>query len=280
MNVLVVGAGKVGRALALRLREAGASVSVVRARSVARRKGFGADLLIVAAADPWVARVARTIVDRLEAAPRALRPAAVVHVAGGLGLEALDAFRSVSIPVGQMHPLLSFAGAPPALDGATMRVDGDPGAIRAAREVARLLGMVARRFERLPPAAYHAAAALVANGAVGLVGAAASALALHGVPRDVAARMFGRLLASVAENVSGLGLPAALTGPVRRGDAAAIERHLAHLDGSVKLYRAVVTAQLGMARELGEATESALDRIEELVRANPKKDPRRRKRPG
>ena len=41
--------------------------------------------------------------------------------------------------------------------------------------------------------------------------------------------MLGPLLRSVADNVETLGFPDALTGPVRRGDAAGVEKHLATL---------------------------------------------------
>jgi predicted short-subunit dehydrogenase-like oxidoreductase (DUF2520 family) len=293
VKVLIVGAGKVGRALHGALRARGEDATLVHARRVEGRLGFGVDLLVLAAADPFLAKVARDIVERLEDAPRAKRPGAAVHCAGGLGVEPLEAFRSVDIPAGQMHPLLSFAGpaphssrggpgAPP-LDftGATMRVEGDPKAVEAARRVAVLLGMTPRRFEALPPPAYHAAAALVANGAVGLVSAASATLASHGVPPGVSADMLSKLLASVAENIARVGLPEALTGPVRRGDAPTIERHLTYLGEHADLYRAVVAAQLGMARELTQRTggpsEPALERILQLVSAPPKKDPRPRR---
>ena len=62
---------------------------------------------------------------------------------------------------------------------------------------------------------------------------------------------------------------AALTGPVRRGDAAAIERHLAilraRLPGAVPLFLASVEAQLPLARALLDAPAGELDAIESLV---------------
>lgn len=285
-RVIVVGAGKVGRALASALRAREVEVVLLRGRGPLRRRDFAADLVVIAVADPFVPEVARAIVDRIGrgvSRPDGARrlPRAVVHVAGALDVEALGAFRSVSVPVGQMHPLLSFAGAEGgvaafSLVGSTVRVSGDPTAVRAARRVSRVLGMVPRHLDRVPAAAYHASAALVANGAVALAASAADLLARHGVARDDAAAMFGPLLASVAANVSALGLPGALTGPVRRGDAATIERHLAVVGPSRELYLALAAVQLDLAAQLDDASAADLGRVRRVLRASQNRSKRGR----
>ena len=82
--------------------------------------------------------------------------------------------------------------------------------------------------------------------------------------------MLGALLGSVAFNVSALGLPQALTGPVRRGDADAVRGHLAVLgaqDPEIEaLYRLLVAAQLPMARALAEAPVESFDAIAAMCR--------------
>ena len=55
------------------------------------------------------------------------------------------------------------------------------------------------------------------------------------------------LLAGTMENLAALGLPQALTGPLSRGDAGTIARHLTHLD-------AVAPDVAGLYRCLGRAT--------------------------
>jgi predicted short-subunit dehydrogenase-like oxidoreductase (DUF2520 family) len=75
----------------------------------------------------------------------------------------------------------------------------------------------------------------------------------------------------VADNVETLGFPAALTGPVRRGDAAAIEKQLRllqeRLPEAVPLFVAAVRAQLPLARALPDASPASLDAILAIVRA-------------
>ena len=163
-----------------------------------------------------------------------------------------------------MHPLVSVAARSfyPDLAGAHVLVAGDALAVRRARQVAGALGMIARRLPRLDLAAYHAAAALVANGAAALAAAGERLLVRGGTPPRLVPRMLGPLLRSVADNVAKLGLPAALTGPVRRGDAEAVRRHLESLKRSapetLPLYVAGALYQLEMARRLGDTTRARL----------------------
>jgi predicted short-subunit dehydrogenase-like oxidoreductase (DUF2520 family) len=81
--------------------------------------------------------------------------------------------------------------------------------------------------------------------------------------------MLGALLESVGRNLQEMGLPGALTGPVRRGDHAAIASHLATLADSapelLDVYRALARAQLPLARALGEAKRSDFKEIEKIL---------------
>jgi predicted short-subunit dehydrogenase-like oxidoreductase (DUF2520 family) len=197
----------------------------------------------------------------------------VVHCAGALGPEPLAPLRGVARGVAQMHPMISFASTTttPTLARGQVNVDGDPAAVRVATRVARLLGMTPRRLPRLDKVAYHAAAGLVANGAAALAAAGTELLERAGASAELASKMLGPLLRSVADNVEALGLPTALTGPVRRGDAKGVLRHLEVIENRtphlVPLYRELVRAQLPLARKLADADPSALDAIEASLRA-------------
>jgi predicted short-subunit dehydrogenase-like oxidoreductase (DUF2520 family) len=95
-------------------------------------------------------------------------------------------------------------------------------------------------------------------------------LVTAGVAADEAPRLVGPLLRTVGENVTRLGLPEALSGPVRRGDAATLRRHLRRLrqrtPDLVPLYVELARAQLGMARALGEGSSQGYDEVEALLR--------------
>jgi predicted short-subunit dehydrogenase-like oxidoreductase (DUF2520 family) len=267
-DAFVFGAGKVGRNLTAALRAAGLSVELRPAREGLPDHPIDARVVIIAVRDGDVPKVAAGLAERRLVGHVT---AAIVHCAGALGPEALAAARVGKASVAQMHPMISFASPSflPSLDRGQLHVDGDAAAVKAAAALGKRLRMTPRTIPGLDRIAYHAAAGLVANGAAALAAGGLELLERAGVDRDAASKMLGPLLRSVAENVEHLGLPRALTGPVRRGDAAAVERHLAtirqlapHLSA---LYVAAAVAQLPLARVLGEAPASSFDAVERVL---------------
>jgi predicted short-subunit dehydrogenase-like oxidoreductase (DUF2520 family) len=117
-------------------------------------------------------------------------------------------------------------------------------------------------------AAYHAAASIAANFLVTLEGAAERLAATAGVPRAALAP----LVRAAVDNWAALGARDALTGPIVRGDAGTVRKHLGTLPQELlELYvanarrtlaRAVAAGRLDAvrAKALGEALEEALVR--------------------
>ncbi len=268
LAVVILGAGKVGSALARGLVERGWPVRLCRGRTALPRKPWVADLVVIAVRDVDVAKTASALAVR-ELVPRG---AAVVHVAGALGPEVLAPLRDAAVAIGQMHPMASFASRkhPPRLVGVHVLVDGDPLAVRRASLLARALDMRPRHLPTVDRDLYHAAAGLLANGAAALASVAADLLVAAGVPRRQVPSVMGPLLGTVSRNVERLGLPRALTGPVRRGDVETVRRHLAAAGrrslGARELYAALCAAQLPMARALGDADAGRLRALAALVR--------------
>ncbi len=268
-GVLILGAGKAGRALARALRLRGVRVKVRHARSGLPRAIEGG-VVVLAVRDPDL----RPLAEAMAAVRLLPKRAVVLHVAGALGAEPLAPLRGLCAGVGQMHPMISFASTrvSPGLARGNVLVQGDPAAVACARRIARLLGMTPRARGRIDPVAYHAAAGLVANGGAALAAVGAELLVRAGVSSLVAPKMLAPLLRSVADNIELLGFPEALTGPVRRGDAEGVEKHLTtlreKLPHAVELYRATTKAQLPLARAIGDAPPECFDAIERLVQGS------------
>jgi predicted short-subunit dehydrogenase-like oxidoreductase (DUF2520 family) len=272
-EIFIFGAGKVGAGLARALRAAGDHVTLRSHRKGLPTRRIEADLIIVAVRDRDVAGVAEALVSGGLVGHRKV---AIVHCAGALGPEALAAARGPRVAVAQMHPMISFASRDrtPDLARGQLHVDGDAAAVRAARTLGKRLGMTPRTIPGLDRVAYHAAAGLVANGAAALAAGGVELLGKAGVDARTAAAMLGPLLRSVADNVERLGLPAALTGPVRRGDAVGIGKHLDTLarlaPDLIPIYIAASRTQIPLARALAEAPPSSFDAIEaQLGRRDP-----------
>jgi predicted short-subunit dehydrogenase-like oxidoreductase (DUF2520 family) len=265
MTVTIIGAGKVGRTLARALRKRGLEVELRAARRGIPEKPVRAALLILAVRDGEL----RTFAERLAVARAVSRRTAVVHVSGVLGVDPLSSLAHHCAGIGQAHPLLSFAGSDVDLTGGSLIVDGDAVAVERASRLARAIGMKPRHWKRVDRVAYHAAACLVANGAAALCAGGAHILEQSGAPRRELWAAIGPLLRSVADNVTRLGVPSALTGPVRRGDPKTIAAHLRWLKGAPapldELYRTVARAQLPLSEALGEAAPGDIRAIRRLL---------------
>ena len=268
MKVFILGAGKVGRALAAALEKQGTKVTLRPARKGVPTTRIDASIIVLALRDRQLPPVAAD----LATSGVVPRNAVVVHNAGALPAEALAPLRGVCAGIAQMHPMISFASVDtfPTLTRGHVHVKGEPEAEKRARALAKKLGMTPRTFPSLDTVGYHAAAGLVANGAAALAAIGVELLAVSGVPREEAPKMLGPLLRSVAENVEALGFPDALTGPVRRGDAGAIERQIALLQERVPealpLFLASGLAQLPIAEQLGDAPKKQLAEVGEVLR--------------
>jgi predicted short-subunit dehydrogenase-like oxidoreductase (DUF2520 family) len=260
--VFVLGAGKVGSGLARALRRSGFDVTLRPARKGVPRS-IRAGVVILAMRDRDLA----PFVERLRGKGVLDRRSVVMHVSGALDAAPLAPLRAVCAGVAQMHPMISFASLrkTPSLARGGVHISGDRAAVARASRLVRRLGMTPRTFPRLDTVAYHAAAGLVANGAAALAALGAQLLQKAGVPWETAPMILGPLLRSVADNVEVLGFPDALTGPVRRGDARSLEKHLevlgAKLPSALPLYLASAAAQIPLARALGDAPPGSLDEV-------------------
>jgi predicted short-subunit dehydrogenase-like oxidoreductase (DUF2520 family) len=263
MRVAIIGRGKLGRALARALRLQGIAVSLLRGRgSPATRRAIAESSLVwIAVPDPFIEEVAQRIAPFVNAAH------SVVHASGSWSPALLAACAHSGAHVGVCHPLISF-GPRTSLIGASFVFDGDR---RVRGEVARCVAALQGRLvsARVHGPRYHAAAALLANGATALAAEAERWIIAAGFPAKDAPRALGQLLASVAQNVAEMGPRKALTGPIARGDARAVARHLAVLDDAERdVYARIATLILQLARVGGLTQERALE-VEAALRARP-----------
>ena len=98
-----------------------------------------------------------------------------------------------------------------------------------------------------------AAAALASNYIVSAIDAAAQVLAGAGVSPTQAAQALVPLAGGALRNVAAKGTTAGLTGPIRRGDAVTIQRHLDALREHpelAQLYRALALHAIEIATRI------------------------------
>jgi len=269
----VVGAGRAGQGLALALHEAGYAVRLYGRRRVSVPSPLELDVGSAEQAPPWAARVNVVLLavrdDALPSAASilagAVSPAQVVlHLSGSQGLDALDALRPSGAALGSLHPLQTLVDpqtVPAALRGARAAVEGDPRARKMAERIATALGMVPFEIAGGAKALYHAAAVFASNYLVTCAAVGTRLLETAGAPASEAWPALRPLVEGTLRNLLAADAPGlALTGPVARGDAATVARHVAALTADdLVLYRALGRAALEIAAErLDAATISAI----------------------
>ncbi|WP_097875045.1 Rossmann-like and DUF2520 domain-containing protein [Streptomyces sp. ms184] len=242
LTVGVVGAGRVGPALAASLQLAGHRPVAVSGVSDASRRRAAALLPDVPLVEPAevLARaelvlltvpddVLPTLVEGL-VETGAVRPGQLlVHTSGRYGTRVLDpALRAGALPLA-LHPAMTFTGTAvdvQRLAGCSFGVTA-PDELRLAAEalVIEMGGEPEWIAEEARPL-YHAALALGANHLVTLVAQSMELLSKAGVAAPD--RMLGPLLGAALDNALRSG-DAALTGPVARGDAGTVAAHIGEL---------------------------------------------------
>ncbi len=117
---------------------------------------------------------------------------------------------------------------------------------------------------RLAPGAkpaYHAAAVLAAGGFDALLDAIAELGRVAGLDEAGSLAIYGRLIEQTLGNARSLGIGAALTGPMTRGDRGTVREHLAalvaHAPGTVAVYRALAEREIAIAVDRGALTPEA-----------------------
>jgi predicted short-subunit dehydrogenase-like oxidoreductase (DUF2520 family) len=103
---------------------------------------------------------------------------------------------------------------------------------------------------------------------VALADAAAEALAGAGISKEDALPALLPLLRGTVENLAKVGIPRALTGPIARGDASTITRHLEALAATPELraiYRTLGQRAVRVAEAKGEAAPEDLARIRQSL---------------
>jgi len=252
LSITVVGAGAVGRSIALALFYAGADIvsifseSGVSARSLARRvKAAQAGKLSDAT------RVGRVILicvpdSSINEAVRELsrnsflkKGMIVLQTSGAVNSRVLDPLRKRGVSAGSFHPMQSFPrDRTTNLKEIWWSVEGDRAAVKTAREVVKKLHSKIFTIPKEAKVLYHTAGVFASNYIVILLSIVEEiALEVNISPKDVW-KIFLPIILSTIENVATTSPVKALTGPIARGDAETVARHIKALSQK-KLHRLV-----------------------------------------
>ena len=243
-----MGAGNLGSVLAVALRRAGYTIeeviahsrgaSLKRARQLAKQVGARAstDLSAVVRAsliwfgvpDAEIARAALSAATQVEWKGRV-----ALHSSGALTSDELADLRSRGAAVASVHPMMTFVrGSQPSLAGVPFAIEGDAAALRVARRAVQDVGGYAFSILKKDKAAYHAWGTFASPLFTALLATTEQVAVLAGVNRKAAKRRMIPILLQTLANYAAFDAAGAFSGPIVRGDADTVERHLRVLRGT------------------------------------------------
>jgi len=254
-EVTIIGAGRLGTSLGRALAEAGYTIAALTCRRVASAResrriiGQGkvftrnaeavekGRLIFLCLPDEKIRKeasaLARTRIDWSRKI--------VYHTSGLLSSAALKPLQNRGAATASFHPVQSFPSknTPPShFKGVYFGLEGGRRALIPAKEIVGRLGGRALIVPAEAKPLYHAACSIASNLLVVLLDAAERLLVQAGIEKQTAGRLLFPLVEGTLQNVKKFDTAAALTGPLARGESAAIRAHLKALRSFPEISRA------------------------------------------
>ncbi|MBM7856032.1 putative short-subunit dehydrogenase-like oxidoreductase (DUF2520 family) [Desulfohalotomaculum tongense] len=286
--VAVVGAGKVGSALAVVLQKAGypivgvASGSLKSARALGRRLGvrysehpaeitIQAQVVFITTPDREIKSAAAAIA----AAGGFKKGQIVVHTSGSLPSVAIEVVKEYGAVPAVFHPLQSFADIETAvsnLPGSFFALEGEPPALEILQQMLADLQGRGITIKTGDKPLYHAAAVVASNYLVTIIHLATEMLGRLGMEQKQAVEALLPLIQGTLNNIKNKGTTAALTGPVERGDSVTLHNHLKALSvlGPVeqRVYKVLGALTVEIALQKGSISEQVAQNLIQTLEGN------------
>lgn len=241
-NFAILGLGKVGTAIGYLLNKSGHKIIAVSDKSAAALKKalpytggkafrdpkkavVGADSILITTPDDFIATACNEIANS-----KLIKDKFVFHMSGAGGLDLLDSAQKAGAVVASIHPMQSFSSIETAINNIPDSVFGitaDQKAKKQAQIIVRDLGGIPVFISPDQKPLYHAAACFASNYLVTLLNVVESLYESIGISKTNAQNAFLPLIYGTLKNFENSGSIQALTGPISRGDAGTIKKHVA-----------------------------------------------------
>lgn len=273
ITVSIVGAGRVGGALAISLpsekylveglyssgREPGDNSSVLTVDEVGE---ITSDIVFVTTQDANIREAS------IAAGKKMKDFAAIFHTSGACDSSIFSELSENGHPAGSIHPLVSISRpevGPERFRGAFFCVEGDDAAVRLGKQIVSDLGgrpfSIDTKFKTL----YHAAAVTACGHLVALFDASVEMMTKVGLSSEQSKEILMPLVLSTVNNLNEQDTAAALTGTFARADIETFTRHLTSLNDNVSDELLEIYLLLGeRSLELAARQGVNADRIDRL----------------
>ncbi|MBF0301547.1 MAG: DUF2520 domain-containing protein [Desulfamplus sp.] len=306
-KISIIGCGRVGTALSVFLSKAGYHIAAVasRTRSSAEKTVWAAgacgavgavkiyespakaamagDIIFITTQDHLIEKICSDISTStvaLSSSPETavgisvdISSKTIFHCSGALSSCVLSSASDKGANTGSIHPLQSFAPYDPEqkspFAGINVSVEGNEKAVIIGKELIHALGANYFTIPTKAKTLYHAAAVVASNYLVTLEHFAFELLKEASLSEQKAYEILDPLIQGTLSNIKTRGAVAALTGPIARGDAQIVEKHLSNINERLpefsKLYRVMGKYTLELAAKRGELDKVSVERLTDIL---------------
>ena len=269
-RVAIIGKGKVGGSLASAFRNAGINANLIgkdKTKQVAESRQ--ADLILITTQDQYIEEVAETI-------SAATSGQTVAHCSGALNLTPLKTVEANGAKIACAHPLNTF---PTVLAGKALLADpnhssfcfvsGNDDVVHLLSELFRSIGFIPRALPEDQKNAYHLACVMACNYLTTLADTSLEVAELAQLDRDTFWQAIKPLMQTTLTNIGTSGTANSLSGPIARGDASTISKHLLELEeraaSLLPIYKSLGVQTVGLAKKKGGISDEQADQLTELL---------------
>jgi predicted short-subunit dehydrogenase-like oxidoreductase (DUF2520 family) len=245
LKIAIIGPGRLGAALARALSETRYPVTEVisrnnasslkKARILGKAVNTGAatiksatcdaGLLWLCVPDREIATVGRELTAKLTG--KQWKGKVVFHSSGAFASDELESLKKKGASIASVHPFMTFVGGTlPSLRGVPFAIEGDVAAVRLARQIVKVLGGEAFSVRKKDKVAYHAWATFCSPLLIAALVTAEQVGRIAGLSPAIARRKMLPILKQTFVNYASLGPAGAFSGPIVRGDAETVSKHL------------------------------------------------------
>ncbi|AUG58169.1 Rossmann-like and DUF2520 domain-containing protein [Acetivibrio saccincola] len=290
MNVGIVGAGKVGYALALAFYNKNINISGIYSKSsksaLELNKKISADLpndiiktvkrseiVFLSVSDNSIRSVAEEIASKVS--KKYIENKVFFHLSGALTSDELKPLKDLGGHTASLHPAQTFASKEDGwkkLYNIYFGFEGCNISKEYAKTIVEGFNGTMVCIEKEDKTLYHAAACIISNYTVTLSYIASEILNGLGFGKEAAGKVFLPLIKGTVENLESRGVLDSITGPIERGDDKIIAKHIEKIKSFDKdilnIYKMLGQRTLKMVQEKGILEKEKEMKLTEVLNVN------------
>lgn len=289
MNIGIIGAGKVGHALALAFYNENINISGIYARNSRVIPELGkkipvdftnnladiikqADVIFLSVSDNGIKSVAEMIASKVS--KEFIGNKVFFHLSGALTSDELSILKDLGAYTASLHPVQTFAEKKDGwkrLYNIHFGFEGCNISKEYAKTIIKHFNGTMVCIKKQDKSLYHAAACVVSNYTVTLSYIASEILSGLGFEKETSKKIFTPLIENTVKNIGERGILNSITGPIERGDDEIIAQHIEKISSLDKellnIYRVLGQKTLDLIKEKGTLSKGKQIKVGEALKS-------------